>query len=120
MFHLNYNKMDHLIKLFVFLFGFLDQIKKDLEDHKITRIEAWGLITNAVTGLWNPIANFSEVKEALKLVATDEAARAELIAALKDEFDLPDEELEKRIEDGLTLLDNIYTYIRSWLPAELK
>jgi hypothetical protein len=110
--------MDHLIKLLSFLFGFLEQIKKDLEDHKISRIEAWGLITNAVTGLWNPIANFSEVKEALKLVATDDTARQQLIDALKEEFDLPDEELEKRIEAGLTLLNNIYGYIRSWFPSE--
>jgi hypothetical protein len=110
--------MDHLIKLIAFLFGFLAQIRKDLEDHKITRIEAWGLITNAVTGLWNPIANFGEVKEALKLVTVDEAARQELIAALKEQFDLPDEEMEQRIEEGLDVLNAIYNYIRTWLPQE--
>lgn len=107
--------MDHLIKLFAFLFDFLGKIKQDLADHKISRVEAWGLITSAVTGLWNPIANFGEVKEALKLVATDEAARQQLIAALKEDFDLPDEELEKRIEAGLDLLNSVYDYIRTWL-----
>lgn len=110
--------MDHLIKLFVAIFSFLEKLKGDLEDHKITRIEAWGLVTNAVTGFWNPIANFAEVKDALKLVASDPAAREQLRTALKAEFDLPDEELELRIEAGLDLLDNIYTYVRSWFPAE--
>jgi hypothetical protein len=110
--------MDHLIKLFVAIISFFEKLKEDLEDGKISRTEAWGLVTGAVTGLWSPITNFSEVKDALKLVASDEAARAELIAALKDEFDLSDEELEKRIEDGLELLNNIYGYICSWLPKE--
>lgn len=111
--------MDHLIKLFEFIFDFFLKVKSDLEDGKISRAEAWGLITTGVMGLWNPITNFGEVKDALKLVATDDAARDQLKQALKDKFDLPDEEMEKRIEEGLDLLDSIYTYVRGWFPAKV-
>src|SRR5512137_708843 len=108
--------MDHLIKLFVAIISFFEKLRADMEDDKISRAEAWGLVTNIVTGFWNPVANFGEVKEALKLVAKDPAAREELRVALKQEFDLPDDVLEKRIEDGLDLLDTIYTYVRGWFP----
>ena len=110
--------MESLIKFFVFLFGFFTKLKEDLADGKISRTEAWGLVFTAATGIWNPIVNWTEIKEGLKLLKDDPAAREELKAALKEEFDLPDDELEARIEEGIDLLERIYTYIRSWFPAE--
>jgi len=110
--------MEQLIKFFVFIFGFFTKLKEDLADGKISRSEAWGLVFSAATGIWNPIMNWTEIKEGLKLIASDPAAREELKTALKAEFDLPDEEMESRIEEGLDLLDKIYTYVRSWFPAE--
>jgi len=109
--------MDHLAKLLTSIVSFFLKIKEDMKDGRISRSEAWGLVTNAITMAWNPIFNWGEIKEALKLVKTDPAAREELRTLLKAEFDLPDEELELRIEEGLDLLDKIYSYIQSWFPA---
>lgn len=110
--------MKNLAKLLIAIITFFMKVKEDMEDGKISRSEAWGLVMNAAMAAWNPIVNFSEIKDAVKDVIAHPDSRAELKALVAEDLDLPDDELEERIEQGLDLIDRIYTYVRSWLPVE--
>lgn len=63
------------------------------------------------------VAAFSHIGEflgALKAVETDDSKRAELNSWVAMTFDIADDKLEKRIEDGLKLAGDLAAYLLSW------
>jgi hypothetical protein len=100
--------MEPFLKLITILIKFGMQMKDALADKKIRFGEVLQLITSA-WGIWQPIQDWDEIKGVLMNFTPER--RAETIAHVKDKLDLPDEEVEKLVEEGVEVLLAMYSFI---------
>jgi hypothetical protein len=59
-----------------------------------------------------------EAWEELKQISDEN--RAQLHVWVKAEFDIADDELEERIENGLALMADLARYVAGWVPEKLE
>lgn len=100
--------MEPFLKVITILIRFGMKMKEALKDKKIRLHEIMGLIMSA-WGIWEPIQDFDEIREVL--VNFTPERKAETIAHIRQELDLPDDELEEIVEDAVDLLLTNYEFI---------
>ena len=99
---------DLLVESAVKLIKFFEEIQAGFaDDGKLTWNEIIGLLPN-ITGFWTIIAGWGEIKTLWQSYAADPALRADLIATLKEELDIPNDNVEQVIEEAFDVLDQMF------------
>ena len=79
-----------------------------LEDNKISLTEGLALVVK-LSGLWNTVRNWSELKE--EIVDLDDDEKAALADYFKAELDFRDDKLEDLIEKGFKVLLSLSEFL---------
>lgn len=100
-------KEDVVVNAIVKVARFGNELGDALEDGKIRIDEAVGFLDNII-GFWGVVADWPEIKLLWPQYQNDPVKRGELIAKVKEELDLPNDKIEKIIEEGLDVIEQLY------------
>ena len=108
--------MKELTEILGFTVSLLEALGKSLDDGKIDFTD--------VTKLWEPISLAGEAIDGASKVldeirTMDEAKKAELMAYVQREFDIPQDEIEQKIEGGISVALGIAMYVSTFVGKKI-
>lgn len=107
--------IENIKKLLLFVFAFTDQAFKAGADSKFKWTEIFGF-ADEIMQIPGVIKALPQIKQ--EFADLDDTERAELIAYIKEHFDIPDDHLEGMIETGLEVSVNLLGMIEHWKAAK--
>lgn len=100
-----------LVEVVTTVVGFGSGLGKAYEDGKIDITDVRFFFTPLLS-IPKALDGIGRVDDALADLSPEQ--RKTLVNQIKEEFDIPQKDVEKKIEDGLDLLKQIYDYVKSF------
>lgn len=109
--------IENLKKLVKFGLDVANKIATDLQDGKITTMEIFGFIPE-LTEIPDVVKSWPDIAAELKEVSAEE--RVELLDYIKQNFDIPDDQLESVIEDSLMNVVSLISLVEKFKALKAK